>query len=687
MSETQFSPLRYRQVHLDFHTSEHIPNIGRDFDAKNFVSKLKDAHVDSITLFARCHHGWCYYPSEIGAPHPELARPDLLGEMVTACRDADIETPIYITVQWDENLARTRPEFLGMSGTNSAPNNRPSDGSANYQLSASWHTLCLNNPEYVDYLVDMGLEVARLYNPPGLFYDIVSAFDCVCPKCVASMQAAGLDPESAQDRRTNDNAVNEAFRQKISTAVWKEHADMRLFFNCGHIDKLGRKRFETYSHLELESLPTGQWGYDHFPVSARYAAALDMDFLGQTGKFHTSWGEFGGFKQKDALVYECGQMVAFGAKCMVGDQLHPLGHINADTYELIGAAYEHIAKLEPYLVDAQHVKETAILTSEYFASGESSFNRNHAGDEGASRMMMELKRPFDIIDPTMSFDGYKLIILPDNTPVDNGLKTRLDEFVSSGGKLILSNTAGQHPDSGKLVIDAGVELTGDVVANDPSYVKMRGTDYADGIPASATVMYGAAQECHATTAKVIADCLPSYFDRSYAHFCSHLHSPANNDASILGAAVTLTDNVGYFAYPIFEMYQNVGQPIYKYLLQDMLNALIQTPALQTSLPSAGRATLTEQARKNRKIVHLLYGGPQVRGRRAPDTFKPRQMEMIEDIPCLADIEVSVSCDQKPSRIFDALSGENISFAYKDGRAEFTLAKLHIHRVIVVEDGA
>jgi hypothetical protein len=47
--------LRYRQIHLDFHTSEHIPNVGAAFDPETFVATLKAAHVDSITVFAKCH--------------------------------------------------------------------------------------------------------------------------------------------------------------------------------------------------------------------------------------------------------------------------------------------------------------------------------------------------------------------------------------------------------------------------------------------------------------------------------------------------------------------------------------------------------------------------------------------------------------------------------------------------------
>ena len=53
--------LRCRQVHLDFHTSPHIEGVGAAFDPDHFAATLAAAHVDSVTCFARCHHGWIYY--------------------------------------------------------------------------------------------------------------------------------------------------------------------------------------------------------------------------------------------------------------------------------------------------------------------------------------------------------------------------------------------------------------------------------------------------------------------------------------------------------------------------------------------------------------------------------------------------------------------------------------------------
>jgi len=94
-------PLRYRQIHLDFHTSEHIPGIAR-VRSEVFVSTLKRSHVDSITIFAKCHHGWSYYPTRVGKCHPQFVPSGFAGRMVKALGAADIECPIYISVQWDE---------------------------------------------------------------------------------------------------------------------------------------------------------------------------------------------------------------------------------------------------------------------------------------------------------------------------------------------------------------------------------------------------------------------------------------------------------------------------------------------------------------------------------------------------------------------------------------------------------
>jgi hypothetical protein len=674
-------PLRYRQIHLDFHTSEHIPAVGAAFDPADFVSTLQQAHVDSITIFAKCHHGWSYYPTKVGKPHPHLARPDLMGDMVKALSAADIECPIYISVQWDELTAREHPEWRVMSATNRYQHALPADPSSGKNLSPAWHTICLNHQGFRQYILDQAREVASNYQTQGLFFDIILTPDCVCAACIERMLANGLDPEDPVDRLKNDEAVNEQFRQETSQALFEEFPGLRVFYNCGHIHKQGAKRFATYTHLELESLPTGGWGYDHFPGSARYAATLGLDFLAHTGKFHTSWGEFGGFKQANALEYECAQMVALGSKCLVGDQLHPSGAINHDTYASIAAAYDRVERLQPFLEGARQVSEVAILSAEHFNPAGA---RNHHSDDGAAQMLQELKRPFDVIDGFAKFDGYKVLILPDEIPVGPELASRLRAFVAVGGKIIASWHSGLDA-NGAFAIDAGIDRGGEPVAFKPSYIRAsKGLDPA--MTETAFAMYDAAETIRTKGANVLAELYPSYFNRTYRHYSSHQQTPDDPAAKALGAAVTEHNGIAYVAFPVFRLYRAMGQPLYKYIVRGLLGRLLPKPALTTDLTSAGRASLTRQAKQNRHILHLLYGPPQVRGKDVrSDDGSSRVMEMIEDIPAIGPVTASVRLPSPPRRVYDALTGKDVAWRTNaDGAIEVTLPALHIHTALVFD---
>jgi len=101
--------MRFRQVHLDFHTSEHIPGIGVDFDKKQFQEALRAGHVDSITVFSKCHHGWSYHPTEANEMHPELDF-DLLAAQIEAAHEIGVKAPIYISAGFDEKYAVRHPE-------------------------------------------------------------------------------------------------------------------------------------------------------------------------------------------------------------------------------------------------------------------------------------------------------------------------------------------------------------------------------------------------------------------------------------------------------------------------------------------------------------------------------------------------------------------------------------------------
>ena len=80
-------------------------------------------------------------------------------------------------------------------------------------------------------------------------------------------------------------------------------------------------------------------------------------------------------------------------------------------------------------------------------------------------MLQELKRPFDVIDPSAKFETYKLIILPDEIPVDADLADALRGLSShGGGKLLLTGTSALNAD-GSFAVDAGIRRAGDPVGS------------------------------------------------------------------------------------------------------------------------------------------------------------------------------------------------------------------------------
>ena len=103
---------RYRQVHLDFHTSADCESVGAEFDPEAFAKTVRMGRVDSMTVFAKCHHGFSYYPTEVGTQHPNLAVPDLLGAQIEALHGIGVRVPIYVSIMWDDLAGEKNPGWI-----------------------------------------------------------------------------------------------------------------------------------------------------------------------------------------------------------------------------------------------------------------------------------------------------------------------------------------------------------------------------------------------------------------------------------------------------------------------------------------------------------------------------------------------------------------------------------------------
>ena len=659
-----------RQVHLDFHTSECIDGIGSMFNKEQFQRCLKKGHVNSITVFAKCHHGWAYFPSQTNDIHPGLHGFDLTGAMLEACNEIGVAAPVYLSAGLDENYYVHHPEHGSVfSRKDRQPVIFEDDGHKYANDTPRFHRLCLNSP-YLDVLVEQVKEVMHRYHPVGIFLDIVGIdhFRCYCDYCRKTVLSLGLDESDDESYIKAAEVTKKRYEDAINEAARAIDPDVRIFHNGGHITIGKRDWAHQNTHLELESLPTGGWGYDHFPKSVKYSSQLGMDLLGMTGKFHLTWGEFGGFKHPNALRYEVALSLANGAKCSVGDQMHPYGFLDEATYELIGMAYAEAEAVEEYCYDITPVVDVALLTVEGTFGD---LKRKHPTDTGANRMLLEGKILYDIIDECCDFSKYKVIILPDGIPAEGKLADLLDAFVKGGGKLLCTGSSGTK--DGKFRFDFGLTFLGEGKYN-PTYYH---PNYkALGLSPSNYVFYSQMYETEIAdeSARILGYTRIPFFNRAPEHYCSHRHTPFVTENHSPG--VIIGKDGAYIAWDIFSEYAQAGSYILKETVLKVLDELLgEQKTLRTNLGAQGVVTLNEQKEKHRHVLHALYATPTKRG---------SGVEVIEDLISIHDTAFSLRLPKIKS-VKLVPENREIPFTYEDGICRFTIDSFTCKQVVVLEN--
>ncbi len=664
--------LRFRQVHLDFHTSPHISNIGGAFDKKEWQAALKRGHVNSINIFSKCHHGWSYHPTKVGRQHPHL-KIDLLRAQIDACKEIGITTPIYVSAGLDCVAGELHPEWREMSP----------EGKIGPILDAGFHKMCFNTP-YLDYLCEQIREVNEMFpDGDGIWLDIIHQGQCCCKWCMAIMEREGLDATRESDRlRCAQMGLDRYYRMATESARSRD-PKKPVFHNSGHVYRGRRDILKYFSHMELESLPTGGWGYDHFPIAAKYCNNLGLDFVGMTGKFHTTWGEFGGFKHPNALRYECAAMLAYGAKCCIGDQLHPEGKMDESTYDIIGRAYEEVEAKEPWCRGVQNVAEVGLLSS-----ASVHYRYESDPDIGASRILLEGHILFDVLDTEMDFSKYKLLVLPDDIVISDPLKTKLDQYLAGGGKLFLTGKSGMDAEGKRFVFDIGADYFGENELA-PHYC-LPAESIRPEFVNSPVVVYAHSQKIKATSGASLGRIFDTYFNRNYKHFCSHQHAPAQPNPSGYDCGV-IKGNILYLAHPIFTNYRAMGNvPCKDYILNALRHLLGQDTTFSGNLPSPARVTVTEQKDQHRYILHLLYAPTLTRGGSAHDPKDVlvhsrgfNEINVIEDLIPLHDIDINVKLPQAVKAVTLEPQGQKIPFEVRHGRLHLKVDSFTMHQMVVL----
>lgn len=667
-----------REIHLDFHTNGQIPGIASEFKAEEFASTMKDAGIQGVCLFSRGHHGYCYYPTEVGTPHPENQEADLLGEQYRALQNVGIVPSVYTTICWDELAAATHPEWLCQRADGRIMKMDSLSSEALGPFGAGWTFVCWNSP-YKHYVLEQSLEVTRRHpDMDYLFLDILFNHEpCACSWCRKGMVEKGMNPESAEDRDRYSYESAREFMLFINEGMSKEFPEVPLFFNSrlrltGVVEEGSRPEVPMMGVNILESLPSGPWGYDHFPLYGRYFNQFDHALMGHTGKFQKMWGDFGGLKNQAALDFEVIRMMSLGVAASIGDQLPPRGKLDPPTYELIGNTYNRVKKVEKWLVPSKAIDEVGILLSNR-QKELSSVGTELDSETGAMKMLSQMQYQYSVLDAVSDFSLYKVLILADEIIIDDALKAKLLDYSKKGGIVILSHESGLDKD-GNWSLDELMPLKYKGLHPNKPYYMRPGEELKASVQDTDHVQYlGGSLVEPGVGVDVLASITPPYFNREWKHFCSHLQTPPRLPGNGDAPEVLQYGNTVYFASPLFDCYQKFASKSGRAVFSHMLEKLMDVKILKSNLPSTAETTVRKSATGETVLTLIHY----IHQRRTST------IDIIEDEIPLYDIDIDL-LHSKTSSVIDGETGESLDFIQEGDRVKIKVDKISGYKVLVLK---
>jgi hypothetical protein len=481
------------------------------------------------------------------------------------------------------------------------------------------------------------------------------------------MAESGFDVGSPADALRYRALTIQRHCEEIVPLIQSRHPEASIYFNgLTSIERPENITYRLYrwnTKNDLEDLPTTWGGYDKFPLRAKRFHREGKPIVAMSGKFHTTWGEFGGFKDPEAMRYEAASMIAFGARCNFGDQLHPAGIMDMTTYRNIGHAYEYAEKIEHLGIGGLPIASLGFIPGNELQA-----------DEGTVRMLLEEQIDFDVILPGDDIDTFETIVLPSVAGAGDDHEEHLRRHVKAGKSLLVLGEGVLNAAGTGTVIDAGVGHVGPAEYDVDYTVMSAGASIPDSpIPDSPFLNYSAAMRLETEPgAAVIAAIREPYFSRTYGAYCGHMNTPYRMDTA-RHPAVVQKGKVITCAHALDRMYYEHGAKVHRSLFAYLLRTLHRRPMAEADLPSAGRISLLHFAERNEYVLHLLYAPPLARGR----------CLLIEDTPPLRDVPVRLRLPETPKTAILEPQGQELPLARGSGRetVELTVPEFSCHAAI------
>lgn len=526
----------YSRLLIDNHITEDLPDFMTRFDPDTYVAMAVKAGVESAMVYACCHCGNCYYPTEVGHMHRNLNGRDIFGMTVEGLKQANIAPIAYYTVIYHNHAAKDHPNW------------RMTDSIGRQFAGRYWHC-CPNNAQARSFFKSQISEILH-YDVQGMFIDMTFwPKVCCCDDCRRLYLALTgreiptridwSDQQWVTFQRAREQWMAE-FAHDLSRHALSVRPDITVTHQFSPV-LAGWHLGQSPDLATASDYPSGDFygGRNQQRLGVKVMDAfrttsMPLEFMTSrcvSLRDHTS------MKSEDELLCSALTTLAHAGAYLFIDAINPDGTLEEDVYERLGQV-SHLAK--PFVEKIKNgpfslIADTGLYFSmaslddprlngmdmaQLVASGDNmSHDRTVAVIRellGTSKLLTAAHLPYRIVPAEGDLNGISTLIINNAAYMSAEEAHRLRRFVADGGTLLatgftsISELDGTRRDNFALADVFGVSYTGRTAT------RVNYLHGDDGYVSSNTP----APMVRATTAEVLAKVALPYFDPDDRKFAS-----------------------------------------------------------------------------------------------------------------------------------------------------------------------
>ncbi|MCC7494307.1 MAG: alpha-L-fucosidase [Fimbriimonadaceae bacterium] len=638
-------------LHYDQHANANDTVLGAENSVEHLVESLARVRPDWVQCDCKGHPGYTSWPTKVGSTSPGMVA-DQLAMYREATRRLGIPLGMHYSGVWDSRAIELHPEWARIDAAGQP------DPNSTCRLSAYTAEL----------LIPQMLELLETYDIDGFWVDGENwaSRPCYCERCQAEFtRRSGLAPapKSADEPHWPEWL---AFHRDLFTAHVTAYAD------AVHSRKPSCLVCSNWMYTVRQPEPVAApvdylsgdfdwvWGADRAAVEGRVLdsrAPLSWDLMAWG---FTKTGEMRGgmpwtMKTATHLCQEVSGVVALGGAVMVYNTPQRTGHLPSWHQDLLAEVAAFCRARQELCHRSETVPQAAVLhlAEPYYAHNDPLYNYGSAVQpiEGALHLLLETHRSADILltEQLEQLHRYKLVVVPEQTPLSAATCAALHDYAAGGGQVILTGA--------QLAAEAGelLAVTAGGVVDEACWLAV-----AD----QAAPLYGPWRDVQVAGDTAVwgwrltqQDPQKDRSDQP-AVTCREV-----GDGRLIAVHGPLCR--GYFASHFPSLRRWFANLVHRLGIE-----------WQVEVTAPARLELVLRRKDGRLLLNLLNRG-------SGEMTNPRRV-IVEELPPIERVGLRIRCAERPTRVWLHPAETPLAWTWAHGTLAVEVPRVAIHSVVVVE---